>query len=216
MNTMRFFLFVVGFGLSMGAAQAQKSHIDQTRDTWKPFYRDIKPSQPADNWKIPFTATNRSDPKGIKVISVFGAPRQSYLKGHIHTAIDCIPAKKADTVLVYPMAKGVVCSIHLDHPHQTIVVRHQMPDGSTVFTSYKHLKEIYVRTGMQVDQQTKLARLYTRPEALKYGGDYDHLHLEIRKSFDDYGCGSWLTMTQQELNQYYYDPAVFIKAHVGK
>jgi murein DD-endopeptidase MepM/ murein hydrolase activator NlpD len=204
------------FLLALSPAFAQKDHISQTKGVWKEFYRDVKPDKVADSWVIPFTATNRSDPKGVRVISVFGAPRQSYLKGHIHTAIDCIPAKKPDTVYVYPMARGVVCSVHLDHPHQTIVVRHQMKDGSTVFTSYKHLQAVYVRTGMQVDQQTKLARLYTRKEALKFGGDYDHLHLEIRKSFDDYGCGSWLTMTQAELNKYFYEPVAFMKQHVGK
>lgn len=202
--------------LILNPAWAQKDLIGQNRDTWKQFYRDIKPDQVADRWKIPFLATNRSDPKGLKVISVFGAPRQSYMKGHIHTAIDCVPAKKTDTVYVYPMAKGVICSIHLDHPHRTIVVRHQLPNGNTVFTSYKHLQAVYVRTGTPVDYQTKLARLYTRKEALKYGGDYDHLHLEIRKSFDDYGCGSWLTMTQAELNRYFFEPQAFIRQYVGK
>ncbi len=114
------------------------------------------------------------------------------------------------------MAAGVVCSIHLDHPHKTVVVRHKLRDSQTVFTTYKHLQTIYVQTGQQVDQQTKLARLYTQQEAQKYGGNFDHLHLEIRKSFDDYGCGSWLTMTREELDTYYYDPAAFIKTHVKK
>ncbi|MES2730183.1 MAG: peptidoglycan DD-metalloendopeptidase family protein [Bacteroidota bacterium] len=114
------------------------------------------------------------------------------------------------------MAKGVVCSIHLDHPHQTIVIKRQLKDGQVIFTSYKHLQVIYVKTGMQVDQSTKLARLYTRQEAKKLGGNYDHLHLEIRKSFDDYGCGSWFTITKSQLDTYFYEPITFIKTYVKK
>ena len=50
----------------------------------------------------------------------------------------------------------------------------------------------------------------------KYKGNYDHLHLEIRKSFYDYGCASWLTMNKTDLNVLFYDPMVFMKNNLGK
>jgi murein DD-endopeptidase MepM/ murein hydrolase activator NlpD len=109
------------------------------------------------------------------------------------------------------MGRGVVCSVHLGENQKTVVVRHQLADGSTMFTSYKHLKEAYVQQGQQVDQKTKLARLFTVQESKKYGGDYHHLHLEIRKAFDDYGCASWLTMNKQQLNLRFYNPLTFLK-----
>jgi murein DD-endopeptidase MepM/ murein hydrolase activator NlpD len=203
-----FLLFFLHFG--------QGGYIEQARDTWKPYYQDVQPTAPVDGWYLPLAASNRRDPKGYTLVSPFGAPRQSYLKGHIHTAIDMEPKAQAGTAYVYPMARGVVCSVHLGDPHRTVVLRHRLPDGKTLFTSYKHLAEVYVRNGQEVDSNAKLARLFTRAEAKKQGGLFDHLHLEVRKKFDDYGCASWLTMTRTELNEYFTDPAAFIAQHVGK
>jgi murein DD-endopeptidase MepM/ murein hydrolase activator NlpD len=109
------------------------------------------------------------------------------------------------------MAKGVVCSVHLAENQRTVVVKHKLADGKVMFTSYKHLKEVYVSQGQQVTEQTKLARLFTKQESKKYGGDYHHLHLEIRKNFDDYGCASWLTMNRKQLDQRFYNPLIFLK-----
>jgi len=112
------------------------------------------------------------------------------------------------------MANGMVCSIHLGENQRTVVVKHKLKDGKTIFTTYKHLKEVYVNTGQMVTSKTKLARLFTKEESKKYGGDYHHLHLEIRKKFDDYGCASWLTMNKVQLNECYNNPQVFIKDYV--
>jgi hypothetical protein len=100
------------------------------------------------------------------------------------------PKQKAVTAYVYPMARGVVCSVHLG--------------------------EVYVKNGQEVDPDTRLARFYTREEARKMGGLFDHQHLEVRKEFDDYGCASWLTMTRTGLYEYFTDLAAFIGQHVGK
>jgi murein DD-endopeptidase MepM/ murein hydrolase activator NlpD len=127
-----------------------------------------------------------------------------------------IPANKPGQVVIYPMAEGVVCSIHLGAPHKTIVIKHLLKNSCPIYTSYKHLKEIYVTNGMQVDQHTKIGRLYTREESKKFKGSYDHLHLEIRKSFYDYGCASWLTFTKEDLNELFYNPMVFMKNNLGK
>lgn len=189
--------------------------IDKDKDRWKPYYTDVNPTLVANNWFLPFDVSNRKEVKNIKIISIFGDHRDSFYKGHIHTAIDINPAKpKAKLVTVYPMANGVVCSIHLGENQRTVVVKHKLKDGKMMFTTYKHLKEVYVSNGEQVNPNTKLARLFTPEESKKYGGDYHHLHLEIRKKFDDYGCASWLTMNKTQLNDRYYNPQVFIKENV--
>lgn len=196
-------------------AISKNNYIESTRLYYKSAYKDIKPSSNVNSWMVPFITKNRFDINTIKIISVFGDHRDSYLKGHIHTAVDIIPAQKNGYAYVYPMANGVVCSIHLGHPHWTIVIKHQLKNGEYIFTSYKHLQEIYVKNGTQVDQNTKIARLYTREESKKYGGSYDHLHLEIRKSFYDYGCASWLTMNKEDLNELFYNPLEFMKNNLG-
>jgi murein DD-endopeptidase MepM/ murein hydrolase activator NlpD len=191
------------------------SYIERTRLSFKEAFIKDEPAEAVKSWKVPFQTEDRFKLNTIKVISVFGAPRDSYLKGHIHTAADIIPEKLNIYNYIYPMADGVICSIHLGHPHKTIVIKHRLPDSTIIYTSYKHLQEIYVTNGMQVDQDTKLAGLYTKEETKKQGGSYDHLHLEIRKSFYDYGCASWLTMNRDELNKYFYNPVDFMKKYLG-
>lgn len=191
--------------------------IESDRARWKPYYLDVLPSNIANSWYAPFDVANRKDIKQIKVISIFGDHRDSYLNGHIHTAIDINPVKPKDKLIpIYAMANGVVCSVHLAENQKTVVVKHKLKDGTIIFTSYKHLKEAYVKQGDQVTPQTKLARLFTVQESKKYGGDYHHLHLEIRKSFDDYGCASWLTMNQSQLTLRFYNPLSFLKIELSK
>lgn len=188
--------------------------IQTEKARWSPYYVNSNPDKVADTWLIPFKAENRKSFSSMKVISVFGAARDSYLKGHIHTAIDIEPAAKTSQTAIYPMANGVVCSVHLADPQLTIVVKHKLADGKFMFTSYKHLTEAYVTVGQQVTADTKIARLFTAKETKKFGGNYDHLHLEVRKKFDDFGCASWLTMTKAELNERFYEPAAFIKSRL--
>ncbi|WP_231491343.1 M23 family metallopeptidase [Pedobacter sp. Leaf170] len=193
----------------------QKPSIETDKNRWKPYYTDVAPNNVADNWVLPFESDNRKSIGSIKIISIFGDHRDSFFKGHIHTAIDINPSKpKGKLINVFAMANGVVCSIHLGENQKTVVVKHQLKNGQTLFTSYKHLKEVYVNLGQQVNINTKLARLFTKEESKKYGGDYHHLHLEIRKKFDDYGCASWLTMNKEQLNLRFYNPQIFIKEHL--
>jgi len=207
MNAISFIFFALLF--------FQNPTIETDRNRWKPYYIDANPSQVAENWLMPFEAENRKSINSIKIISIFGDHRDSFFKGHIHTAIDINPAKpKGKIINVYPMANGVICSIHLGENQRTIVVKHKLKNNQIVFTTYKHLKDVYVNTGQQVNTNTKIARLFTKEESKKYGGDYHHLHLEIRKKFDDYGCASWLTMNKIQLNERYYNPQTFIKEYV--
>jgi murein DD-endopeptidase MepM/ murein hydrolase activator NlpD len=190
------------------------SYIEKDCLRWQPLYMDVTPSKEVDSWKIPFGSADRNKLNSFKVISKFGDPRLTFLRNHIHPAIDIVPSKPEKFNTVYPVANGVVCSIHLGHPYKTVVIKHLLHDKSIIYTSYKHLQEIYVKNGMQVDQNTKLGRLYTHAEAQALKGNYDHLHFEVRKSFEDYGCASWLTMTKDELNKYFYNPLDFLKSHL--
>ncbi|MBC6109978.1 M23 family metallopeptidase [Pedobacter fastidiosus] len=193
----------------------QTPTIESDKNRWKPYYVDVAPAKIADQWFLPFEGGDRKNVKNLKIISIFGDHRDSFLKGHIHTAIDVNPAKPKDKLVsVFAMANGVVCSIHLTENQRTVVIKHQLKNGTIMFTTYKHLKEVYVNSGQQVNEHTKLARLFTPAESKKYGGDYHHLHLEIRKKFDDYGCASWLTMNKTQLNERYYNPQIFIKEYV--
>jgi len=213
-HTVTVILLIMLSGVTARAID-KNSYIGATRLYYKEAYQDSKPAKAVSSWMVPFDTHNRYDIRSIRVISVFGDHRESYLKGHIHTATDMIPANKSAITYIYPMAVGVVCSIHLSHPHKTIVIRHLLANGKTIYTSYKHLQEIYVSVGTQVDQNTKIARLYTREETKKYKGNYDHLHLEIRKSFYDYGCASWLTMNKTDLNELFYNPMTFMESNLG-
>lgn len=202
-------LLVLWFGLGGPVT------IEKDKDRWKPYYTDTAPAVAVNGWSLPFDVANRKDIKQLKIISIFGDHRDSYFKGHIHTAIDINPlSAKSKLISVYAMAKGIVCSVHLGENQKTVVVKHKLADGKFMFTSYKHLKEVYVRNGQLVDENTRIARLFTPAESKKYGGDYHHLHLEIRKSFDDYGCASWLTMNREQLEQRFFNPLVFLKSNL--
>lgn len=191
-------------------------YISDNSDRWKEYYRDIYPPVVVNRWYVPFTTENRNDIHTVRVISAFGTARYSYVRGHIHTGVDIIPRRRVigEYVYVYPLAEGIVCSIHLGHPHRTIVIKHRLLNGTIIFSSYKHLQEIYVTNGERVSPSRKLARLYTRREARALGGSYDHLHLEIRKGFDDFGVASWATMSQKELRRRFYDPWIFMRQRV--
>lgn len=207
MKALLFILFTVFY--------FQNPTIETDKARWRPYYFDGTPSKLADNWVLPFKSANRKNINSIKIICIFGDHRDSFLKGHIHTAIDINPSKpETKSIDVFAMANGIVCSIHLGENQRTVVVKHKLKVGETMFTTYKHLKEVYVKNGQQVTPDTKLARLFTKEESKKYGGDYHHLHLEIRKKFDDYGCASWLTFNNKQLNERFYNPQAFIKEHI--
>ncbi|MBW1810995.1 MAG: hypothetical protein JRJ87_22590, partial [Deltaproteobacteria bacterium] len=190
--------------------------IEKEAERFKDAAIEVDPQMPASEWYLPFVTKNRKSLKTIKVVSTFGAGRRSYKKGHIHTGLDLVPRKKTSAKPdVYPLAAGVVCSIHLAEPHTTVVVKHKLPNGAALFSSYKHLAEVYPALGKHVTHETKLGRLFSRSEAKALGGNYDHLHLEVRKRFDDFGVASFLTMTKVELNERFINPWSFLKKQIN-
>jgi murein DD-endopeptidase MepM/ murein hydrolase activator NlpD len=191
---------------------AAPSLIESLRADFKDAYRDVDPQQAVDAWRVPFETDDRTSIATIRAVSGFGAGRASYIQGHIHTGVDLVPKKpRPGPIHVLPIAHGVVVSIHLSAPHTTVVIKHKLPDGTVLFTSYKHLAAFYVSTGDAVTPQTRLGRLFTRAEAKNLKGPYDHLHFEVRKKFDDYGVASWATMSKGELKERFLAPYSFLK-----
>jgi murein DD-endopeptidase MepM/ murein hydrolase activator NlpD len=211
---MRFFaLFLMLF--CAASIWADEGYIEKRSIDFKTAFLPVEPDQPVRQWLLPFSTSDRRDIRTIDVISIFGAHRSSYIKGHKHTGIDIVPKFNSNEhIWVYPIGGGVVCSIHLDHPHITIVVKHKTVAGKAIYSSYKHIFAPLVRLGAAVSVKTKLGRIYTPVEGRQLGGNFDHLHLEIRKTFDDFGVASWATMTVNDLNKRFYDPLVFFKHHL--
>jgi murein DD-endopeptidase MepM/ murein hydrolase activator NlpD len=209
-------LLVTALALLGLASTVWADSIGAEAERFKDAFVDVTPDQVVDGWQLPFAVKDRRSLKGMAVVSTFGASRLSYLRGHRHTGLDLVPRPKPrGHVEVYSMAHGVVCSIHLSDPHPTVVVKHRLADGSTLYTSYKHLGGIDVSNGQQVTPATKIGRLYTADEAKQLGGNYDHLHLEVRKDFEDYGVASWLTMTQADLDRRFIDPLIFLRQQLA-
>jgi murein DD-endopeptidase MepM/ murein hydrolase activator NlpD len=208
-------LLAAGCLLLSPAVRAGADDYTDTVAAFKPSWTDAEPKIVADKWLAPFAAKDRAKMKSVRIVSDFGAPRQSYVKGHWHTGSDIWPGvKTVPFVEVFAMANGVVVSIHLADPHQTVVVKHKLPDATYLWTSYKHLQSADVAIGQEVTPETKIGRLFTKAETKKHGGDYDHLHLEVRTNVEDYGVGSWMTMSKADLGKRFLDPWKFLKGHL--
>lgn len=192
----------------------QSDSIKKYSQLLKQLYVEVEPSEMADTWLLPFNLPDRSNLGNATIISAYGSYRSTRVKGHKHSGIDIVPADKRNSLDVYAVAKGVVCFVNQDAPNKTVIIKHKLKDGSVIYSSYIHLKEIYTERGKLVDESTKIGVLYTKSEALKYGGNFDHLHFEIKKRIDDYSCASWLCMSREELDEYFRNPYGFLKEHL--
>jgi murein DD-endopeptidase MepM/ murein hydrolase activator NlpD len=180
----------------------------------KEFFVLVDPVDPAGEWYLPFELPDRSNLNNITFISGYGAYRSTRLKGHLHSGIDIVPANKKSKLDVFAISKGVVCFINQEAPFKTVIIKHKMKDGTIIYSSYIHLKQIFTERGKTVDELSKIGVLYTKSEAHKYGGNFDHLHLEIKKKIDDFSCASWLCMNKEELDNYFINPTCFLKTNL--
>jgi len=190
----------------------QSDSIKKNSDRMKRFYRFTEPSKIAKDWFLPFDISDRSDLESIRLISDYGTYRSGHVKGHRHSGIDIVPVGNKDSIIVFPSSVGTICLIRPTAPNKTVIIKHKLNDSTVIYSSYIHLKDIYVKNGQEVDQNTLLGVLYSKAEASEYNGDYDHLHFEIKKRIDDYCCASWLCMSQTELEEYFYNPLSFLKS----
>lgn len=192
----------------------QSDNIKKYSAILSKFFVEAAPAQEADAWELPFSVGNRSEISKIKFVGEYGDYRSSRLAGHRHSGVDIVPADKSAPLEVYPAAKGVVCFITQQEPVKTVIIKHRLKDGSTLYTAYIHLKDIFIENGQNVDEGTKIGVLYTKKEALALGGNFDHLHFEVKKRIDDYSCASWLCMSRAELDEYFISPRAFFKTHL--
>lgn len=164
----------------------------------------------------PFPEPARSDFSSIRrrVIGRYGDYRRSHRVGHKHAGIDL---KGAFSEGVYPIGIGQVIEIFRSFPNKAIVIKHVLPDSSTTFSVYTHVEDISVDIGDWVSERTQIARLFTEEELQRADfGTSNHLHFEIRKSYDDHGRASWQSMTAEELDRYCQDPLEFFRAHLSR
>lgn len=155
----------------------------------------------------PFQKPEGRDPRQLlrRVSGKFGDYRASYVRGHKHSGVDLDGRYREP---VFAACPGRVIDIHLDFPHRTVVLEHLRPGGQRIMTTYKHITDIRVREGDAVTTQTQLGRLFDAEEHKASGFRTNHLHLEVRRSFDDGGSASWTTMTVEELERIFVDPLV--------
>ena len=194
----------------------QSDSIKKYSQLLKQLFIEVDPTETAETWQLPFDLSDRSNLDNIAVISGYGAYRSTRVKGHKHSGIDIVPSNKKGNLDVYAVSKGVVCFVNQEAPVKTVIIKHKMKDGSVIYSSYIHLKEISTERGKVVDESIKIGVLYTKSEALKYGGNFDHLHFEIKKRIDDYSCASWLCMSSDELDEYFINPSLFLKKYCTK
>ena len=184
---------------------------------WKPFYKEVTPEKVAYNWYLPFQTPNRNDFYTLKINDTFGKKNETYVQNHLSTGIELTPINaEGHTNYVYPLSDGAICAVYFGHPNKTIAIKHILPDNKIIFTTYKHLAEVYVTNGQQVTPKTKLGRLYSGEEIEKWGENNSLLFLEIRKDFNDYGVASWATLTKQSLVDRFENPLNFLRQYLKK
>ena len=139
----------------------------------------------------------------------FGAYRRA---GHKHAGLDI---KAGFSELVYPIGQGKVIKIYERFPQQTVLVEHKTASGLVFYSSYTHLMDITAKVDDRVDQNTPIGRVFKLDELRKTRFGRNHLHLEIRKTMENYDRISISCHTVEELNRNFYDPLEFMKRYLS-
>ena len=145
------------------------------------------------------------------VTSRFGDGRRSYRPGHLHAGIDLRTDWGA---AIHAICPGQVVDIHLAFPHLTVVVEHHTPAGEVFWSSYKHVADLQVAVGDDVEEITPLARAFRADELPRAGWKTNHLHFELRTSIEDDGTASFTSMSMDELTRYARDPLPFFEGEL--
>jgi murein DD-endopeptidase MepM/ murein hydrolase activator NlpD len=111
----------------------------------------------------PFIEENRNKFTSIKnrIIGKYGDYRSSPLMGHRHAGIDL----KGDfSENVYPIGSEKVKKVFRSFPHKTVVIKHYLANDDSLYSSYTHVEDIKVEINDWVNEDTALARLFTKEE----------------------------------------------------
>jgi murein DD-endopeptidase MepM/ murein hydrolase activator NlpD len=105
-------------------------------------------------------------------------------------------------------------------PGRVVIIRHRLPDGSTIYSLYGHLGSVYVASGQEVTKGQTIGTVGY--QTLSNGADNSHLHWEMRTlSRGPYPC----TNTRPEGRGYSYpqhpnqlgfsDPSDYVNSRPG-
>ena len=115
--------------------------------------------------------------KRYKLGTRFGAKGKLWQCGH-HSGLDLVSAAYGGDGLVHPLYGGVVYKISSGGSYGNCVwIKH----GDGYITLYAHLKLVYVRKNMEVDEDTVLG-----VEGMTGNASGRHLHIEVHKGSYNY------------------------------
>lgn len=159
---------------------------------------------------LPVNVIKRNDYKELVKISLdgFGAFRTA---GHKHAGLD-IEGKYGE--FVYSIGIGVVKAIYGEYPYKTVLIEHQLENGEIIFSGYTHIEDITVNENDDVNENTKIGRMFYKEEYIRSEFYKNHVHLEIRKTMERYKGISIKCYTMDDLNKYFYDPQIFFKKYL--
>jgi murein DD-endopeptidase MepM/ murein hydrolase activator NlpD len=180
------------------------------------------------NYYLPVNTGDRKSVHTLQLTNIgeYGLHRKERpaVPAHYHTGIDIKrPRENYHDEPIYTISEGRVISIRKDGPYAQIIIEH----GSIqkFWTVYEHIAGIKVGLNERVKPDSPIARFMNKNELNKYGWQFDHFHFEVLKvepfrlkhdhsnpdrKFSSY---SLLCYTKDELNKYFYNPAVFLKHH---
>ncbi len=167
-------------------------------------------------WNSPFNGTKDSDIKAFqrRIVGRFADFRTAGGdNGHKHAGIDLRGGFGEE---VYPINDGRVLAVSFKDLSGGVVIEHLLPDGSKLYSKYVHIQNISVRVGEQVTPHTKLGRLFDKASFKRSRYKNNHLHLEIRKDYEDKGTDSSYSETRKVLERHCLDPEKFLGAQLTK
>lgn len=182
---------------------------------------------------LPIDNNNRKSIANIKLTEIgdFGRIRKARagIPEHFHTGIDIKrPSQNYIDEPIFPIAEGIVISLRNDGPYAQIIVEHPNVNDQFLWSVYEHIAGIKVNIGEEVSPSKPIGRFMNKSELNKYGGHFDHLHLEIMKIapfpiqppenqaqlvFKSYGL---ICYTEAELLERYYHPIEFFKSNFNE
>jgi len=131
-------------------------------------------------------------------------------------------AKPANTA-IFSVANGQVYwydSGYSNYPGRIVIVRHRMPDGSSVYSMYGHLNTVSVSLGQNISKGTQIGTILDQ-------GSNSHVHWEIRYNgnmgniYPNSSCnagwapGPGYTYPNGPDSYGYTNPVNFVNAHSG-
>lgn len=170
----------------MGEWRTDSSHIYfktfRNFDSYELSKRALGKTLEVDSFHSPFKDSNRKSLPLLekRIVGKVGDYRVSQKKGHKHAGSDL---KGSWSEPVYAIANGVVLFVSHKRFNSTVLLKHQLKDGSVIFSRYTHLQNHNVMVGDIVNSETQLAELLNEKNFRNNGFKDNHLHLEVRKNY---------------------------------